>query len=794
VKKVESNILSVLRYAIFIIFYFLCIRLLAVYLLNAPKGIIILGSTALVLTVILSIKLHRIVLYLFIAAVPLISGLKIMASDIGSISFLKSVPLLSLGFAVIFLVWLPNRLLVKRKTITPISKIGYLVDIFAGIVLLSMITSLTHYPPGIVWSSLLTIPFLGQSDVFWSLQAGYILLQGLLFFRIMETELFENDDIRKIYYVFAFQIVVIILFSLLQLLSGIPEVESKVLYSPFDDIHSYGSCIVLLFFMLLNFFCIAPKKNKLTILPLGFLFCFVILSASVATLLAMIIMTSFFISYQQKSIIFIIVTVIALSLIFSSQIIPQMLNNSNNIVLSRYSQRLGYENAKNSLRGRFLSADQALGMISENPITGTGVGSYYRTSRYYHFTNHSRSQRIENAHNYFLQLTAELGIVALIFFLWIIALVFRLGIHDVSKRGESQQLVTGFIFGIGAYLITMLTGHPLILSNQQFLFWFAIAIVTATSLKLETKGVFSKFTTTHFFFILGLIFILFTGHVYNMIAKRDKPPGFEYGYHEYENLKGKEIRWTEKNACIQLQPDSNILNIVIYASSQNTTPHGLSVDLYKDKNLLDKVHFDKEGFKFLNYYLPSIKEEVIELKTIVDKTFNPFKLGLLNDLRNSWGHGVAIGPIKFLKIMPADGIGFYDWEMVSDEELETLKLKQKIRYRYTQKQASLPLNFNEYDNQDKLFNHKTNLLLRCSHPDIETFPVIVKLFGDSTFIKKEIFTNHEWKSIFFDHQTTNRFKYLTFKVDRTWNPKQAGISDDNRELGVAISLNTENHS
>ena len=31
-------------------------------------------------------------------------------------------------------------------------------------------------------------------------------------------------------------------------------------------------------------------------------------------------------------------------------------------------------------------------------------------------------------------------------------------------------------------------------------------------------------------------------------------------------------------------------------------------------------------------------------------------------------------------------------------------------------------------------------------------------------------------------------KVLTFQVSRTWNPKLAGISEDSRDLGVAVAV------
>lgn len=63
-------------------------------------------------------------------------------------------------------------------------------------------------------------------------------------------------------------------------------------------------------------------------------------------------------------------------------------------------------------------------------------------------------------------------------FLGILFYAYSAGFDVLRERGESKYLVKGLLFGLSAYLITMLTIHPLLLSNQQFLFWFVIAVIS----------------------------------------------------------------------------------------------------------------------------------------------------------------------------------------------------------------------------------------------------------------------------------------------------------------------------
>ncbi|MBE9574845.1 MAG: hypothetical protein IMF20_06920, partial [Proteobacteria bacterium] len=60
----------------------------------------------------------------------------------------------------------------------------------------------------------------------------------------------------------------------------------------------------------------------------------------------------------------------------------------------------------------------------------------------------------------------------------IIFCVYSAGVRAIPRYGEYDGFITGLLIGLSAYLITMLTGHPLLLPNQQFLFWFVIATMT----------------------------------------------------------------------------------------------------------------------------------------------------------------------------------------------------------------------------------------------------------------------------------------------------------------------------
>jgi len=119
-------------------------------------------------------------------------------------------------------------------------------------------------------------------------------------------------------------------------------------------------------------------------------------------------------------------------------------------------------------------------MAGDKPTFGQGPGTFYgKLGDYYRPGDWGYRPPRENAHNYFVQVAAETGILGLAGFLWIVAsrlfVGFTLGPEEERLRA---RLLT---IGIVGYLITAFTGHPLLLSEQAFLFWGSPALLRGFS-------------------------------------------------------------------------------------------------------------------------------------------------------------------------------------------------------------------------------------------------------------------------------------------------------------------------
>jgi O-antigen ligase len=147
-----------------------------------------------------------------------------------------------------------------------------------------------------------------------------------------------------------------------------------------------------------------------------------------------------------------------------------------------------------ALNYRVLMARTAFQLVSSDPIFGVGLGRFFPLAAPY-------IGRAENAHNNFLQVAAELGLTGLALFLTVLALCLR-----QTRYNESRVTSNGLLAGLSAFLITSLTGHPLLIPSVAHAFWIAagLAAVPAGTVQPMTRTMHRAAWALGVFFILTL--------------------------------------------------------------------------------------------------------------------------------------------------------------------------------------------------------------------------------------------------------------------------------------------------
>lgn len=130
-------------------------------------------------------------------------------------------------------------------------------------------------------------------------------------------------------------------------------------------------------------------------------------------------------------------------------------------------------------KSSFLAADVRLGliqtgarMIASHPVFGLGLGEFYRRSP--EFSSPELIAKFpavawhENAHNNYIQVTAELGLAAGILFTWMIAAALVTFARRASVNDPRLMLT---LAAVAAFALTCLGGHPLLIPEPGYVFW-----------------------------------------------------------------------------------------------------------------------------------------------------------------------------------------------------------------------------------------------------------------------------------------------------------------------------------
>jgi O-antigen ligase len=138
----------------------------------------------------------------------------------------------------------------------------------------------------------------------------------------------------------------------------------------------------------------------------------------------------------------------------------------------------------------FLAGDVRLGLIqtgvrmmANRPVFGIGLGEFYQRSGEFSSPDLIAKFPVvalhENAHNNFIQVAAELGVAGGILFAWLmVAPLIAIGRRAAATR-EPFLLLT--LAAVGAFVLTCLGGHPLLVREPGYVFWTMLGVGTGSA-------------------------------------------------------------------------------------------------------------------------------------------------------------------------------------------------------------------------------------------------------------------------------------------------------------------------
>ena len=138
------------------------------------------------------------------------------------------------------------------------------------------------------------------------------------------------------------------------------------------------------------------------------------------------------------------------------------------------------QNASTALKIRLVLMSVAIDMWRSAPVLGIGITRFYPEAP--HFGGETLRAALgplvsENAHNYYLQVLAELGLAGFVAMLTLLAATIVGAIR--AERSEPSPLRRWLLGGMCAYLLTWLTGHPQLVPEAAVVFWLLFGVLAA---------------------------------------------------------------------------------------------------------------------------------------------------------------------------------------------------------------------------------------------------------------------------------------------------------------------------
>lgn len=133
----------------------------------------------------------------------------------------------------------------------------------------------------------------------------------------------------------------------------------------------------------------------------------------------------------------------------------------------------------------------AYNMIKERPFFGHGLGTFMHNFKKYNTIGYQHS--VSYAHNCYLQMAAETGIIGLVAFLYLIGVLFKNSIRIIIKNKTAlDPLFLGLVLSLVAFLTHSGVETNLYSLDLGTLFWIILGLTVSVSSYYQAREMESK--------------------------------------------------------------------------------------------------------------------------------------------------------------------------------------------------------------------------------------------------------------------------------------------------------------
>lgn len=339
--------------------------------------------------------------------------------------------------------------------------------------------------PFLLLIGLMTISLLRSEYFAVSFKDYVIFLSYFLLFFLVINNIKQKQQFDALIKFFFFTSFVVALFALLHYYGLEPYLKDMTrLISTIGQKNWTSNYLAMVFPIVFSYFLLEENKKKIVYyLLLSILYTVLLIfqsrgvwiSAGLTLILGIFFLYKFRlfnILRQNKRWLFLLfITLILITVIYSIPSTHNPLNKNTETIPQKITSV--YEDNFSSINSRLLMWYTAFEMIKDKPFLGIGVGLYkmdyldYQAGFLEQNPNYLKYlSRAEEAHNEYFQLAAELGIIGLGIFLYILSILYRSALkffkEKKSEKGKKEKLLLwGLLMGITCFLFHSMLTFPL---------------------------------------------------------------------------------------------------------------------------------------------------------------------------------------------------------------------------------------------------------------------------------------------------------------------------------------------
>ncbi len=407
----------------------------------------------------------------------------------------------------------------------------------------------------------------------------------------------------------------------------------------------------------------------------------------------------------------------------------------------------------------------ALGMMREAPLTGMGLGAFLTELPNWKQRDNQVIYVPDTACNFYLQIGAEQGVIALAVMLALLASWWRMW-----WQAWQQPQARAFWLWIGAGMASMLAmfifGMHTLASEIQALFWLYMAQVCVVSTAAPRR-----WDSRYRWLLCALIGIVITVQTAAQLSLAAQQRAFGWrhsaGFYPVETHGTLPVRYTQQHASEHVSCDG--LQFVQPWACFHANITGAPVQVTFSLGLVrtNVIAADNAWHTLILPVPESMLGQTLEYQVATSRTWTGRELGLNYDTR---ALGVALQPAAW-----ESSSGLFDRETWQNDGSSMAGRE----FRWSGSTVRMLLDARQ---------PFVRLPVLVPHPDVAANPVTLTYTFNGTVLTSVTYRAQGWyhEILFLRTQADVPAQgCLGISVSRTWRPAEHGMTDP-RELGIAV--------